>query len=165
MNLYFRLLWVLLTAPFRGRLDPLATASRSFRVWPFDADVNLHLNNGRYLAVMDLARMDYLIRIGGFWKVIRKAWFPVLAGVHIQYRRALPPFAKYQVLTRTVSWDDKWLYIAQEFRHRGSIVAIAEVKAVFRSPRGLVKTEELLQLLGVDSRSPVSASSLRARGL
>src|SRR6185503_3961101 len=30
----------------------------SLRVWPNDLDLNIHVNNGRYLTLMDLGRMD-----------------------------------------------------------------------------------------------------------
>ena len=41
----------------------VAVASR-FRVLPHDIDINLHLNNGRYLQLIDLNRAEWLIRTG-----------------------------------------------------------------------------------------------------
>jgi hypothetical protein len=57
MNLWIRLLWVLLTARGRGHLDlPRESSLLTFRVWPHDLDISLHLNNGRYLTLMAMAR-------------------------------------------------------------------------------------------------------------
>ncbi len=64
MNLFFRLLRLLLTARWRGRLGPLDESVLKLRVWPVDLDVNLHMNNGRYLSVMDLGRVDVILRTG-----------------------------------------------------------------------------------------------------
>jgi hypothetical protein len=52
MNLWFRVLWLFLSASFRARIAPPFGVSRlSFRVWPHDLDTNLHMNNGRYLTI------------------------------------------------------------------------------------------------------------------
>jgi len=49
MNLWFRLVWLLVSSRFGPRLEPLADPSRlGFRVWPHDLDTSLHMNNGRY---------------------------------------------------------------------------------------------------------------------
>ena len=54
MTMLFRALWILLTARWRGSLDLLGESVLSFRVMPGDLDVNLHMNNGRYLTLMDM---------------------------------------------------------------------------------------------------------------
>ena len=64
MNLYLRLLFLLLgiwRLPPRGLLE----ASRAvFRVLPNDCDMNLHMNNGRYLSFMDLGRVHLMAQSG-----------------------------------------------------------------------------------------------------
>ena len=64
MNLWFRSLIVLFTVFFRRSLDPLDESVLKFRVWPTDLDVNFHMNNGRYLTIMDLGRVDLMLRTG-----------------------------------------------------------------------------------------------------
>ena len=54
MNLWLRLFLYFLRAPFRKKLQPPFDVSRlAFRVLPNDLDVNLHMNNGRYLTCVD----------------------------------------------------------------------------------------------------------------
>ena len=83
VNLYLRLL--LMTLRTRaGRGDrPLSiwdTAATAFRVAPTDLDLLGHMNNGRYLTIMDLARLDLMTR-SGFWaRLRRRGWYPVVAG-------------------------------------------------------------------------------------
>ncbi|HEV2566447.1 MAG TPA: hypothetical protein VGU19_15340 [Microvirga sp.] len=65
MNLWLRVLHLIVTSVFRARLDPVRDVSRlTFRVWPHDLDTSLHMNNGRYWTLMDLGRTDMMIRSG-----------------------------------------------------------------------------------------------------
>ncbi|HEX8430337.1 MAG TPA: thioesterase family protein, partial [Longimicrobium sp.] len=64
MNLVLRLFYVALAALRRPRLRPLDLSVVTFRVFPNDLDVNFHMNNGRYLTLMDLGRLDLLLRLG-----------------------------------------------------------------------------------------------------
>ncbi|HBU98209.1 MAG TPA: thioesterase, partial [Thalassospira lucentensis] len=56
MNLIFRLIRVLILSLVRSRLDPLDPSVLHFRAWPFDLDINVHMTNSRYFALMDLGR-------------------------------------------------------------------------------------------------------------
>ena len=49
--------------PGQGLLDPSVTR---MRVRPADLDFYLHVNNGVYLQMMDVARSNYIADIGGF---------------------------------------------------------------------------------------------------
>ena len=62
MVLLFRTLWKALTLPLRPPLEPLGTSVLGFLVWPNDLDVNVHMNNGRFLSIMDLGRFDLSFR-------------------------------------------------------------------------------------------------------
>ena len=55
-----------LTEPdrFRGSLDVMGTSVLTMRVWPTDLDMNVHMNNGRYLQIMDVARAEWMMRTG-----------------------------------------------------------------------------------------------------
>ena len=64
MNLYLRLfllLFRLIGLPRKGLLEESRVA---FRVLPNDCDVNLHMNNGRYLSFMDLGRVHLVAQVG-----------------------------------------------------------------------------------------------------
>ena len=57
MNLYFRLLLFMLRVRRRSRLSIWDTSHVTFRVNPADLDVQRHMNNGRYLTLMDLGQI------------------------------------------------------------------------------------------------------------
>ncbi|MDB5490660.1 MAG: Mesenchymal stem cell protein, partial [Micavibrio sp.] len=59
MNLYLRVLIVIFRALFGQPMTDVTTPQRiRLRVYPNDLDSNLHMNNGRYLTVMDLGRLN-----------------------------------------------------------------------------------------------------------
>ena len=121
---------------------------------PNDLDLNLHMNNGRYLTLLDLGRIEMMIRLG-LGPVVRKnRWNPVVASQKIAFLRALSPFQQFTIRTRIPGWDDKWLYFHQTFEIGGDIYADAVIKTIFLSPKGRVPSEDLIRAIGADPASP-----------
>lgn len=154
MNLVLRLLAVLLGLLRGGRLAPLGTSVLRFRVLPNDLDYNLHMNNGRYLSIMDLGRVDLMGRQGVIRELVRRGWWPVVGSLTIRFRRSLEPFDRYELHTRLVAWDERWLYLEQRFLRRGEVAAVALVKGVFLGPDGRVPPQRLLELVDPGLTSP-----------
>lgn len=161
MNLILRLLYVVLSA-FRGRrIQPLDESVVTFRVFPNDLDTNLHMNNGRYLTLMDLGRLDLLLRLGLIGEVRRRRWNPVVASLAIRYRRSLQPWQKYELRTRLVGWDERWFFMEQSFTRGGQLMAHAIVKALFLGPEGRVPPQELVDASGYHVESPEIPDAIR----
>ena len=99
---------VLFKGLFRRRIAPLDVSVLRFRAVPTDLDLNMHMNNGRYLTLMDLGRIDLMMRTGMGRLVIREKWMPVIASAMVRFRRSLLPFQKSELHTRLLCWDDKW---------------------------------------------------------
>lgn len=152
MNLILRMLRVLFAALRGRRLAPLGESVIRLRVWPNDLDTNLHMNNGRYLTIMDLGRLDFIVRTGLGGIMLRRRWRPMVGSAVIRFRRGLGPFERYELKTRVVWWDDKWFWIEQRFERQGGVAAIGAVKGLFRQPTGNVPTPEVLGVLGVSER-------------
>ena len=123
MNLLLRLIRVLLTAVCRPPLGILDESVVTFRVWPTDLDLNGHMNNGRYLTLMDLGRIDLMARSGLARVALRRGWRPVVGSATIRFHRALKLFHRYELKTRVVGWDAKWFYIEQRFEREGAVAA------------------------------------------
>lgn len=119
------------------------------RVWPNDIDLNLHMNNGRYLNVMDFARTHLLARAGLLEHIIRSRWQPLVGAVWITYRRSLPLFAKFEIASRLVCWDERWFYLEQTFTGRAGLAAVGWVKGALRNASGVVEPQKVLE--GVES--------------
>jgi acyl-CoA thioesterase FadM len=161
MNLILRLLYVVLAALRGRRIQPLDESVLTFRVLPSDLDTNLHMNNGRYLTLMDLGRLDLLLRLGVVREVRRRRWNPVVASLAIRYRRSLEPWQKYELRTRLVGWDERWFFMEQSFTRGGELMAHAIVKALFVGPEGRVTPQALVDLAGYPVERPEIPESIR----
>lgn len=155
MYVYGRLIKLLLGArgaPQSAILDPSVL---HFRVWPNDLDFNFHMNNGRYLTLMDLGRMDLVARAGLLPLMRANKWYPVLGNCMIRFRRPLQPFEKFKLTTRIIGWDEKWVYLVQRFDNaKGQPAALALVRGLFGSPAGSVPPPQVMQALKDRTPSP-----------
>lgn len=162
MNLYWRALIVILGAFFGVKIADMTAPYRvRLRVYPNDLDMNMHMNNGRYLTVMDLGRFNLILRTGLWRLVYRNKYAPVLASVQMRYRLPLLPFRLFDLETRVLCWDEKWIYMEQRFLHvkgdkAGAVAAIGLIKGGFYDParKTTVPTSEILATLNHAGTSP-----------
>lgn len=149
MNLFVRLLALMIRIRFRRRISIWDTARTPFRVNPLDLDVLMHMNNGRYLSILDLGRMDLMLR-SGFWKVTQeRGWYPVVAGEGITFRKSLELWQKFEVRTKVLGIDEAWVYMEQSFIRGDVLIADAIVRARFlKKTGGSVTSEELIEAVG-----------------
>lgn len=146
MNLYFRLFKVIILNLFaQKQADIYAICKDQFRCWPLDMDINLHMNNGRYLTIMDLGRFSIMMKLGLFWMSVRRGWLPVVASVSIDFKKSLGPFQKYNLETRLKSMDDKWFYFEQVFKVKDVVYAIGTVKAALVYRKKVLSPQYVLQ--------------------
>jgi len=165
MNLLVRLLKTLILALLRrGSLSITDTSSITFRVWPNDLDTNLHMNNGRYLTVADLGRLDLMVRSGQVKLLLSRRWMPVLGSATVRFRRSLMPFQQFRLKTRLLCWDSRWVFLEQVFETiDGQQAAVAVVKGVFKGPDGRsVATEEVVRAMGITQPSPPMPPEVQA---
>jgi acyl-CoA thioesterase FadM len=161
---YFRLFKVAVSGFFKKRVRFLDLVTTSLLVWPNDLDFNFHVNNGRYLTLMDIGRFDLSLRAGLMRAVLRNRWFPVLATASIQFYRSLGPFQKFQLTTQVLYWDEKWLYLAQGFHYQGKVYASAIVKAVFKKGKQTIPVRDLFAFLGEEFYLPEMPKEISALG-
>ena len=170
MNLWLRVLHLILASFFRPRLDPVQDVSRlSFRVWPHDLDTSLHMNNGRYWTLMDLGRTDIMIRSGLWRPILKHGWVPVVGAGQIRFRRELKAFRTFTLETRILTWSESHVVmehrLVSEARDGSSILnAIALVRAGLydRREKGFVSMERLLGEIGLRAQAPAVAPEVEA---
>ncbi|EPY01652.1 thioesterase family protein [Magnetospirillum fulvum] len=154
MNLWFRLLAVLVASLFRPRLALTDSSVLRFRVWPHDLDINIHMNNARYLALMDLGRLDMILR-GTLWRtVLRERWQPVLAGSVVRYRRPLRPFQRFSLTSRLIAWDERWLYMEHRVETAEGLSCQALMRGAFVAKGGVVSPSAVIAAAGFSGPSP-----------
>jgi len=152
--LLIRFLLTILRSPFRSKIGPLNESVVRFTVLPTDCDLNFHLNGGRFLSFMDVARVELLSRARVLRKVLRRGWRPVMAGCVIRFRRSVLPFERFNVRTRLLGWDARWFYMEQVVEKDGRLCAMAHVRLAIRGKEGTVPPAEVLALLDPNLTSP-----------
>ena len=170
MNLWLRLLWVFLTTLFRPRLEaPLGVSVVPMIVLPNDLDVNFHMNNGRYLTLMDLGRFDLFAR-GGLLKAIRGAgWTPILSAAKIRFRRELRVWRRFRIESRVVFWEHTTFVMEHRMIIRGAdggdvlaAVALNRGGVHDAGQRRFVPVAELFGLMNIETSSPPASGEVRA---
>ena len=166
MNLYLRFLILILKRIWVSKtIDVFDTCRTKFWVQPLDLDLNLHMNNGRYLSIMDLGRFDLMLKSGIFWKLMAQGYYPVVVSESIRFRKSLKLFDGFELVTTMESWDEMDLFIAQKFVHRGEAIATGYIKGRFRQRgrKGSVPTAELFELTGNSFNGPQLSDLARSQ--
>ena len=161
MNLYLRLLFLLFRLIGLPRKGPLEESRVAFRVLPNDCDINFHMNNGRYLSFMDLGRVHLVAQIGLLRVILRKRWGAALGAAEINFIRPLAPFQKFELVTRLVTWDEKYAYMEQRFESGGVLCAHAYVKGLFLDRGRRVGSPAVVAELGYTGAPPPMPEELR----
>lgn len=134
--------------------DLNATTRIALRVWPNDLDLNLHVNNGRYLALADIGRLDWFMRTGALGIARRHRAFPVVGDAMAKFRRDLKLFQRFEIHTRLIGWDSKWGFIEHRFLRGGRVLGIVVIRGVFKGPGGPIDPAVLLAGLAPGAPSP-----------
>ena len=118
----------------RTLFAPMITASTNS---PYDCDYNLHKSNSTYFADLDVARAHYvgsIIRTGltrlnsgdeeGLPATARDAkgkYYVALGAVGCWFQREIKPLEGFEIYTRLLSWDRKWLYLVSHVVKAGKV--------------------------------------------
>ncbi|MGU3292691.1 thioesterase family protein [Williamsia sp. M5A3_1d] len=150
--------WILAMKPLRasGTAPVGASLEAPFRVLPSDLDMLMHMTNGRYLSILDAARIAYMSDTG-LWRALRaRRWHPVVVAQTITYRKPLTLATRYEVRTTMIGVDARNAYYEQEF-HVGEVThAIAVVAVRYLDRAGASILPEQLLALDVDVALPQS---------
>jgi len=148
---FSRLAWLSARAPKLPPLDIYEVCRSPRRVMPGDLDELRHMNNGAYLANLDHARQELVVRTG-LWKRMRDAgMYPVVGAQTIAYRKSLELWQRYTIESRFLGLDDRAAYLEQRFVVDGEVYARAYVQGRFVFDRGgSVPMDELARVTGMD---------------
>lgn len=154
MSMWIRTIRIFLAVLFRPALDLFGQSTLRFRVMPDDLDINVHMNNARYLALMDLGRYDLILR-SGMWRAMwQHKWQAVLGASLVRYRRPLKPFQRINLTTRLICWDEKFLYIEHRIAAGEVLSCLVMVRAAFVGKTGVIPPVQLAATLGFTESAP-----------
>lgn len=118
-------------ALFHRKDAPVATGRLRLRcVWT-DCDINGHMNNSRYLALMDLGRWHYMLATGLWRFTLAEKWAPVAVRVEIDYKKSLKPGDRFELETEAIANTERTVTIRQRFWRDGVLAADARVVVLF----------------------------------
>jgi acyl-CoA thioesterase FadM len=151
VNMLLRTLLMMISSRRKAPLDFREVGRVTMRVMPNDLDLLGHVNNGIYLSLMDLGRMDLMLRSGKWQQLKALGWYPVAASVTVTYRRSLRLWQRYLLETKVIGFDEKAMYVEQRFVRGGEVYVVAINKARFlKKSGGTVSVAEMGELAGID---------------
>jgi acyl-CoA thioesterase FadM len=137
---------ILIASYFKPKL-PIEMPKNSLvlRVLPNDIDINLHMNNGRYLTICDLTRLDMFIRTGLAKTMIHESWMPVISEHTMKYKKPLKLFQKYEIKMEVKGWDDRSFLMLHTFFVGNRVVAEGTSVGVILSKSGVVSPIKVMK--------------------
>lgn len=138
----------------KSKVDLLATTRVHFRVWPNDLDFNMHVNNGRYLALADIARIHWFVRTGVLGVARQHEAFPIIGDAIAKFRRDLKLFQRFEIHTRLIAWDRKWGFLEHRFVRKDRVIGVVAIRGVFKGPGGPLDPGVLLAGVAHSASSP-----------
>lgn len=147
--------------PNRGK-DPLGVQTLEGRAWPWLCDYQRHMNNSRYLELMDYGRTQFFVR-GRLLREFMKGEIGAVAGaIQIVYRRPIDLMERYRLETQLVSWDDRWYIHEQRFlKANGEVSSRAFVRSMLRDEDGPVNIGSYLEAAGFEAECAPPSEALQ----
>lgn len=155
-----------------------------------DIDYNLHKSNSTFFNDLDDNRTELLLAL--FKDVVKprergkgrlQAKMFNLGGTCCIFKKAIAPFSKFEISSRILCWDEKWVYVVSHFTKPGSnsasrvvpeaatkkqnpvsdragnIYATAITKYVFKQGRKTYAPESVMQECGLLPPQPTPEAS------
>ncbi len=138
-------------APPLGLLD---THISHHRCWPWDLDPWTELNNGRTLTLYDLGRIPMAMRTGLTGVLRKNGWGITVAGNTTRYRRRVRGLERYELRSRCVGWDARFLYIEQSMWVGENCANHILIRSAFTSAKGIVPPAQVIAAMGKDGTPP-----------
>ncbi|KAF0327742.1 capsule polysaccharide biosynthesis protein [Colletotrichum asianum] len=101
---------------------PAISATRSPML---ECDYNMHKSNSTYFTDLDMSRGNISLAL------FRKPFNPfpgpnhfimILGGANCVWRKEIAPYEAYELWTRVLTWDEKWIYLVSHFVKAGKFV-------------------------------------------
>ena len=151
---FLRLGWEFWEHRNAAPLDATGIHVSHHRCWPWDIDMFGELNNGRTLTVYDLGRLPLAGRVG-LIKVLReKGWGLAMAGASVRYRRRVTVFQRFEMRSRAIGFDDRFIYLEQSIWRKGECCGHILYRSAVTARHKMVPPREVMRALGAPAESP-----------
>lgn len=124
------------------------------RCWPVDLDLWWELNNGRTLTLYDLGRIQLARRMGLIKALRAKGWGMTMAGVTARYRRRVTMFDRFEMRSRAIGYDERFLLLQQSMWKDGEALSSVVYRVAVVGENGIVPIPEVLEAMGIEDWTP-----------
>jgi len=124
------------------------------RCWPWDLDIFAELNNGRTLTLYDLGRLPLAQRTGLVRLLFRNKWSLTMAGAVVRYRRRIRMFERFEMRSRLLGWDARFMYIEQAMIVRGQAAGHIVYRSAVTDKTGIVPAPDVAEAIEPGLTSP-----------
>ena len=146
----------------RPKIEPTGVNIIEGRAWPWLCDYQRHINNARYLEIMDYGRTQFFLRAGLVPTLAKHGIGGVTAATQIIYRRPIDFMQTYRLETRLVGWDERWYLHEQHFLLAdGRVAAHAFIRSMLSDKKGTVSMEYVLREAGLPTHQEPWSDELR----
>ena len=105
-----------------------------FWVTPFDSGIRV-LKSDKYFQLAEAAQIDYLIKVGKFFKIVQSGASFVNVAQIVKFAKPVSIFSRIRVETQLIYADEKCAYFAHAMYSRHEQVAEVLVKMKFKTGR------------------------------
>lgn len=131
-------------------IKPLGYSVTHYRVWPHQIDYNFHLNNAKYISILEKSRWVLFRENGWFTKLLKARTNLVIASMEITFIREIKLFKSFDVHSRILTWDEKYIYVEQRITVEGQLYAhfIVKTAGICRGKRAY--SQDVCNAVGID---------------
>lgn len=126
-----------------GSMTAGEVAMTNFWVTPFDVGLRV-LKSDKYLQFAETAQIDYLMRVGVFFSVLRSGTSFVNVAQLVKFSRPVAIFSRVRVETRVIYADERCAYFSHSVHAAGSKAAEVLVKMKFKKGRRTISPSTYL---------------------
>ena len=149
-----RMILRLLRSRHRPVQDVWDSYSLPLRVHPTEIDIFMHVNNGKYFSIMDLGRLDMLVRSGAWTAMRDRGWTGVVSAETISFRKSLKLGQRYSLETKVCGVDDRTVFFEHRIVVDGEIYTRAFVGTRVISKSGPLTRDDLIEAFGEPEKVP-----------
>ena len=107
------------------------------------------MNHAAILTVMEMGRLDFMVRTGFFKVANEKKWFIPSQALSVQFYKPLKVFQRAQLYSKISYVDEKWIYIEQKIVRNGKDIALCLTKSTIKKGKITISTEEIIKRLKI----------------
>lgn len=123
--------------------------------WPHDLDFFVELNNGRAMSLYDIGRFAAGMRVGLIAAVVKNGWALTMAGSTVRFRRRIRGFERFEMRSRAVCWDERFMYLEQSmWKRNGECASHVLYRAAVTDKTGMIPTARVIEAMGQNPISP-----------